>query len=161
MVAIKIGDGGDLTFYSGKGVHAPKSFESTQCEFGGGDRLLGAGSDVAYLVGGGHDDHIQGGDGMDIAFGDHAIIHFYEDQPFKLKFATTSLGNCTDGSDYIALGSSDDLAFGGGMGDVIYGNAGQDILFGDFGQFNAEKEFLPGEYSMNIKKVFNIDFDLS
>lgn len=61
-----------------------------------------------YIVGGSFDDTIEGNEGMDLVFGDHASIDFFEES-HKLKFATTMDTGCARGDDLIKLGSGDDI----------------------------------------------------
>lgn len=82
---------------------------------------------------------------MDLVFGDHASIQYFE-QSHQLKYATTIQTGCAGGDDYIDLGGGDDIAFGGAYNDVIYGQGGQDIILGDFGYYDAEIEFLPFQH---------------
>lgn len=112
---------------------------------GGNDYLEGGSGAVDYIVGGGYNDTIEGNDGMDLVFGDHARIDFYV-QSHQLRYATTIETACTGGDDYIDLGEGDDIGFGGAYNDVIYGQGGQDILLGDFGYYDAEVEFLPFQH---------------
>ena len=66
----------------------------------------GAGS-VDYLIGGGFNDTIEGNDGMDLVFGDHAFLTFYEDESHRLRYARTINHSCSGGFDTIDLGSGD------------------------------------------------------
>lgn len=95
------------------------------------------------------DDYIDGGDGFDLVFGDHATISLGT-QPYLLVFASTIEPGCTPGNDTIHLGSGDDIAFGGSFGDWIYGDSGQDIILGDFGLYNATEQFLRNQYFESI-----------
>lgn len=60
-----------------------------------------------YLIGGGFKDTIEGQNGMDLAFGDHAKLAFYEAESHKLRFATTTNPSCAGGDDTINLGAGD------------------------------------------------------
>ena len=115
------------------------SIVSTSCEYGGNDYLYGGNGTVDYIVAGGFDDYVEGNEGKDLVFGDHAFIELDEITPYMLKYATTTNTNCTPGNDTIYLGSGDDLAFGGGSGDIIFGEDGQDIVLGDFGLYDTRQ----------------------
>ena len=82
---------------------------SINCSFGGNDELFGGPGEVDYIIGGSFDDLIDGGDGMDLAFGDHASITLSVSVSHMLKHAITTDANCTGGGDNITLGSGDDL----------------------------------------------------
>ena len=86
---------------------SPKEAISTSCELSGKDTLYGRAGLVDYLIGGGFDDTIEGNDGMDLVFGDHAYLTFYNHESHKLKFATTTNHSCSGGDDLIDLGSGD------------------------------------------------------
>ena len=134
---------------------SPKLITSIDCLEGGDDTLYGGNGDVDYIIGGAHNDTIQGNDGMDLVFGDHALIELYENESHKLRFAKTILEFCAGGDDHITLGPGDDMAFGGAYNDYIEGNDGQDVILGDFGLFNATNEFLPNQY---YESIFNSSF---
>lgn len=87
---------------------SPKTATTINCGDGGPDTLLGGSGLADYIVGGSFDDTIEGNEGMDLAFGDHAGIDFFEES-HKLKFATTMETGCTRGKDSIKLGSGDDI----------------------------------------------------
>lgn len=70
-----------------------------------------------YLVGGGFNDTIYGDDddgrpdGVNMVFGDHARIEFYDDfsESHRLLTAVPTDCDCSGGSDTISLGSNDDI----------------------------------------------------
>jgi hypothetical protein len=78
------------------------------CSDGGADTITGGSGIVNYIVGGGYNDHIEGNDGMDLVFGDHAHVDLF-DESHKLKYATTTDAGCTGGDDTITLGEGDDI----------------------------------------------------
>lgn len=80
---------------------------SIDCANGGDDELYGGDGLVDYLIGGSFNDTIEGQDGMDLAFGDHASLSFYETESHQLRHATTKDPSCAGGTDYIDLGSGD------------------------------------------------------
>lgn len=106
--------------------------------------------DLVLSVAGGFDDHIEGNEGRDLVFGDHAAIALSEIEPYKLVTAITTDAHCTPGVDNITLGEGDDMAFGGAAGDYIEGGNGDDVIFGDFGQFDARIEVLPNRYFASL-----------
>ena len=103
---LKFGDAAEITYY--RESHSPKQLVSTNCSIGGSDTLSGGPGLVDYLVGGTDGDIIHGNEGMDLVFGDHAIIQLYS-QSHKLKEASTTEASCGGGSDIIDLGPGDDL----------------------------------------------------
>mmetsp|Transcript_18680 Transcript_18680/g.28384 ORF Transcript_18680/g.28384 Transcript_18680/m.28384 type:complete len:741 (-) Transcript_18680:1050-3272(-) len=119
----------------------PYRITSLSCD-GGDDRLFGGAGEVDYLIGGSYNDVIDGENGPDLVFGDHAEIVLDATIAYKLVYAETIMAQCTGGNDNITLGDGDDIAFGGANNDRIEGQNGQDIIFGDFGQYNASFEFL-------------------
>lgn len=102
---------------------------SIDCEEGGDDVIYAGLGMVDYVIGGAFSDTIWGNsstangtDGIDVVFGDHALIEFAnpgESEPFTLLKASTIYASCTNGPDYIYLSDGDDLAFGGGDADEI------------------------------------------
>jgi len=138
---IVVGDAAKIDYYPNS--TSPKLITSIDCIEGGDDTLYGGNGTVDYIIGGAYNDTIQGNDGMDLVFGDHALIKLYENESHKLLFAQTILEYCAGGDDNITLGLGDDMAFGGAYNDYIEGNDGQDVILGDFGLFDATIEFLP------------------
>ena len=82
----------------------PRSILSIYCQDGGADYLYGGSGDVDYIIGGGFNDYVEGNEGMDLVFGDHAFILLNSTMPFKLEYAQTIYPNCTPGNDNITLG---------------------------------------------------------
>ena len=80
---------------------------SVSCDLGGKDVLYGGSGVVDYLIGGGFNDTIEGQNGMDLVFGDHAHLTFYKAESHRLRFATTTNHSCSGGYDTIDLGSGD------------------------------------------------------
>jgi len=78
------------------------------CSDGAEDHLVGGSGSVDYIVGGALNDLINGEDGMDLVFGDHARIELYPTS-HKLKYAETIEPGCTGGEDDITLGPGDDM----------------------------------------------------
>lgn len=72
------------------------------------DILSGGPGEVDYIIGGGFDDVIDGNAGMDLVFGDHALIKMHE-LSHKLNYATTIDPGCSKGADLIQLGDGDDI----------------------------------------------------
>ena len=83
---------------------SPKSALSISCRLSGEDEILGRDGLVDYVVGGGRNDKIEGNEGMDLVFGDHAYLTFYNEESHKLRFATTTNHSCTGGNDTVDLG---------------------------------------------------------
>ena len=108
---------GDFGFYDTWSFSGnPKLLVSINCTYGGEDALYGGDGDVDYIVGGRSDDTIYGDDtsstnneNLDLVFGDHAQIMFYEEQSHKLAHAVTTNAGCNGGNDDIWLGPGDDL----------------------------------------------------
>jgi Ca2+-binding RTX toxin-like protein len=86
---------------------SPKHLLSISCCLGGNDKIYGGAGDVDYLIGGGFNDTIEGNDGMDLVFGDHAFLTFYETESHRLRYATTTNHSCSGGDDTINLGAGD------------------------------------------------------
>ena len=150
---------------------SPKIANTISCLNGWNDQLFGGPGTVDFIFGGGYNDTIEGNEGMDLVFGDHASVSFFEES-HKLLYAKTTDTSCRGGYDFIQLGDGDDLvspypsfgsflpsyepanvfllfllqAFGGAYSDEIYGDEGQDTILGDFGHYNAEVEFLPYQH---------------
>jgi len=78
------------------------------CSDGDADRLYGGPGVVDYIVGGAYNDYIEGNDGMDLVFGDHAKIDLFP-ASHKLQYAQTTDFGCTGGDDTIYLGAADDI----------------------------------------------------
>ena len=113
---------------------------------GAAERLLGgAGDDL--LAGRGGADHIDGGDGIDLAL----ISRSHLGTPYTFNFAPGVGGDITEpegarlisiervqfsggtGAETVTGGSNDDLLRGGGGNDVLTGNGGTDRLDGEAG----------------------------
>lgn len=113
------------------GLAFPKEMVSIACEDGGDDDIYAGLGLVDYVVGGAFSDTIWGNsstsngtDGIDVVFGDMALIEFSDPGesgvlPFTLSYASTINASCANGPDFIYLSDGDDLAFGGGDADVI------------------------------------------
>ncbi|CAB9505197.1 Kringle domain [Seminavis robusta] len=113
---------------------------------GGSDTLImNDGDDVGigcYL-----NDTIDGGDGMDILFGDAAQILYYDESTSPKSLMTI---DCEDGGYDTLYGGSGsvDYLVGGGFADTIYGGTaevddaadGCDLVFGDHAQILLEEE---------------------
>lgn len=82
--------------------------KTINCSDGGSDVLSGGSGDVDYIIGGGFDDVIDGNSGMDLVFGDHALIKMHE-LSHRLDYATTIDPDCSVGADIIRLGEGDDI----------------------------------------------------
>ena len=87
---------------------SPKIAKTINCIDGWNDTLFGGPGAVDYLFGGGYNDTIEGNEGMDLVFGDHGSVSFYEES-HKLLFSKTSDNYCRGGDDLIRLGDGDDL----------------------------------------------------
>jgi Ca2+-binding RTX toxin-like protein len=103
---IQFGDSANIVYYLDSS--SPKLLTTINCSDGGADTLTGGSGVVDYIVGGGYNDHIEGNDGMDLVFGDHARIDLFVES-HKLKYATTTNTGCTGGDDTITLGEGDDI----------------------------------------------------
>ena len=108
---------GDFAFYDTSSTSRyPKLLLTINCSFGGEDTLYGGNGLVDYIVGGSGDDIIQAdsslstnSSNLDVVFGDHAEILFYEDETHRLQQALTTDPGCGPGNDIITLGPGDDL----------------------------------------------------
>lgn len=150
----QFGDLGEVFFWPNS--TSPQRLETVACSIGGSDEIHGGDGPVDYLIGGSYNDTIYGDGGVDVVFGDHAVIDLSETMPFKLQYAKTIEHACKGGDDTMFLGSGDDLAFGGALNDTIAGNAGQDIIFGDFGFYNSSLAY-PQYYSFIESSAFTGD----
>ena len=108
---------GDFGLYdSWIGSRYPRYISTINCSLGGDDSLYGGEGAVDYIVGGSLNDKIfaddmlsTNGSNVDIVFGDHAYIMFYEDESHRLQEAVTIDVECNGGNDEITLGPGDDL----------------------------------------------------
>ena len=96
--------GETLPFEDAYSKQVPRSILSTSCQDGGADHLYGGSGDVDYIIGGSFNDYVEGNEGMDLVFGDHAFILLNSTMPYKLEYAKTIYANCTPDNDNITLG---------------------------------------------------------
>jgi len=90
------------------GTSSPKLLETIHCSDGAADQLYGGPGEVDYIIGGAYDDYIEGNEGMDLVFGDHARIELFE-ASHKLKYSQSTDFGCTGANDTIILGPGDDM----------------------------------------------------
>jgi hypothetical protein len=84
---------------------------------------------------------VEGNDGPDLVFGDHATILLSNETQFELVSATTLDPFCTPGNDTIYLGQGHDIGFGGAFGDEIDGGEGQ--VSGFLSSFLLQSVYIP------------------
>jgi len=108
----QFGDSATLVYYLG--TSSPKLLVTLNCTDGAPDRLYGGPGAADYIIGGAYNDYIEGNDGMDLVFGDHAKIDLFPTS-HKLLYAQTVDFECTGGDDTIYLGSADDIVSGRGQ----------------------------------------------
>ena len=109
---------GDFAFYDTWPIfRTPQVVVTMDCDFGGSDVLLGGDGFADYLVGGTSNDTIRAdkslstnSSNLDVVFGDHGKILFYEDESHKLQQAITTEAQCNSGGDdTVTLGPGDDV----------------------------------------------------
>jgi len=110
IISLQFGDSATIVYYLG--TSSPKLLVTLNCTDRGPDRLYGGPGVVDYIVGGAYNDYIEGNDGMDLVFGDHAKIDLFA-VSHKLQYAQTTDFGCTGGDDTIYLGAADDIVSDG------------------------------------------------
>ena len=137
---------GDLAESYDYDYHYAKYFESTFVveeehkyyittieEERGGDDLIHGGSDSDIVIGGFGNDELEGNEGQDFLFGDHATIDYGDqvDEPKLISATFITIG----GDDRLNGGSGDDVVLGGfGNDELVEEGGGVNILFGDSGE---------------------------
>jgi len=106
IISLQFGDSATIVYHLG--TSSPKLLTTLNCSDGAPDRLYGGSGVVDYIVGGAYNDYIEGNEGMDLVFGDHAKIDLFA-LSHKVRHAETIDFGCTGGDDTIYLGAADDI----------------------------------------------------
>jgi Ca2+-binding RTX toxin-like protein len=137
------------------------SIDTVNCSIDGGINYAFGEEDDDILLGGGSSiDHLDGGDGNDLAAGDCVSI-VYDANHFIASITSTytSFGK----QDNITLGDGDNFAIGGYGGDWIWAGNGSDIVVGDSAEILFYEETpLPDSLFWNVpKSITTIDCEYS